>query len=717
MPFACIFVPDFPAEAILRAEPELRSQAMAVLEGNPPLQKIFAVNEKARRAGIELGMTKIQAEPWNDLALRPRSPLQETAAHAALLDCAQSFSPRIEDTAPDTVILDLSGLESLFGALPKIARDLARRTSDLGLEANVAVAANPDTARFAARGFPGVTVIPEGKEAERLGNLPLDVLVPELASPDPSNEAARVFETFDLWGVRNLRALCALPEIALSERLGQFGVRLQHLARGAVSRTLVPIDPPLVFEEAVELEYPLVLLEPLAFLLARMLDHLCARLAARALAAQTLHLQLHLDSGFHFVEDVPADESTTTHIETAALESLSRKQSRGPDQAHVGTAAPGCPGRVLARQPADSDAPQLTNCHPERSESFVKNCHPEQSEAPAERSEGPAFQVFHPERGESVVKNCHPERSEGPAFPPRVALPPIQNPNPKTRHSTFTRTLDLPVPMLDAKVFLKLLQLDLKAHSPGAPILKVHLSATPAQPRTTQGGLFLPPTPEPEKLELTLARIAGMVGEDKVGSLQLVDSHHPTSFRMQRFVPSPPRGSKEKSDDSLSSAPIAALRLFRPPLRATVTLHDGRPSHVVCPKRKEIHGEILWLAGPWRSSGDWWDQDGWARDEWDIAIQWPVPSGQWPERVASRQSVAGRQSPVASEEAISDQPSTISQARLAASRFVSGRGFSGAKVPASKADSAATNEKTTLALYRLVHDLLSGHWFVEGTYD
>ena len=765
MPFACIFVPDFSAEAILRAEPELRSQAMAVLEGKPPLQKIFAVNEKARRAGIELGMTKIQAEPWTDLALRPRSPLQETAAHAVLLDCAQSFSPRIEDTAPDTVILDLSGLESLFGALPKIARDLARRTSDLGLEANVAVAANPDTARFAARGFPGVTVIPEGKEAERLGTLPLDVLFPELALPDPSDEAARVLETFDLWGVRNLRALCALPEIALSERLGQFGTRLQHLARGAVSRTLVPIDPPLVFEEAVELEYPLVLLEPLAFLLARMLDHLCARLAARALAAQTLRLQLHLDSGFHFVEDVPNDEFTTTHAGTGALKSLPRKQSTAPDQAHVGTAAarcpgfvedvpndefttthvgtaaPGCPGRVLARQPADSDAPQLTNCHPERSESFIKNCHPEPSEASAEHSEGPAFQICHPEPSESFVKNCHPERSEGPAFPPRVAPPPTQNPNPKTRHSTFTRTLDLPVPMLDAKVFLKLLQLDLKAHPPGAPILKVHLSATPAQPRTTQGGLFLPPTPEPEKLELTLARIAGMVGEDKVGSLQLVDSHHPTSFRMQRFVPSPPRGSKEKSDDSLPSAPIAALRLFRPPLRAAVTLRDGQPSHVVCPKRKEIHGEILWLAGPWRSSGDWWDQDGWARDEWDIAIQWP-------ERVASHQSAAGRQSPVASEEAISDQPSAIScqpsaisdqsapisdhpsatsylppaisQTQLAASRFVSGRGFSrAAKVSASKAASAAdaAKEKTTLALYRMVHDLLSGYWFVEGTYD
>jgi protein ImuB len=29
----------------------------------------------------------------------------------------------------------------------------------------------------------------------------------------------------------------------------------------------------------------------------------------------------------------------------------------------------------------------------------------------------------------------------------------------------------------------------------------------------------------------------------------------------------------------------------------------------------------VWVAGPWRSSGDWWEQEGWARDEWDIAVQ------------------------------------------------------------------------------------------------
>ncbi len=545
MPFACIFVPDFPVEAVLRAEPELRSQAVAILEGKPPLQKVIGVNEKARLAGIEPGMTKIQIEACTDLVLRPRSSLQETAAHAALLDCAQSFSPRIEDTAPDTVLLDLSGLESLFGSLPKIARDIARRTSDLGLEANVGTAFNPDTARFAARGFSGVTVVPEGKEAERLGNLPLDVLFPELS---PSKQTSHFLETFDMWGVRNLRALCALPEAALTERLGQPGTRLQQLARGAISRTLVPVEPPLIFEEAMELEYPLVLLEPLAFLLARMLDQICARLAARALAAQELRLQLELESGYQLAEEL------TENI--------------------------------------------------------------------------------------SIYGEAQPSTH---ATPTSAQLSGNEN-SPRT--SLFTRTLRLPVPMLDAKVFLKLLQLDLKAHPPGAPIRKVRLSAEPAQPRTLQGGLFLPPTPEPEKLELTLARIAGIVGEDKVGSLQLLDSHRPDAFRMQHFVPTAPKGQKEKMD-STPANPVTALRMFRPPLRVTVKLREGKPIHIACPKRKEVQGEILWIAGPWRSSGDWWEQDGWARDEWDIA----VPT------------------------------------------------------------------KTDLALYRLVHDLMEGEWFVEGMYD
>src|ERR1700690_418084 len=171
--FACIFVSNFPVAAVFRAEPELRARAVAIFEGKPPPEKVYAVNESAGRVGITPGMTKAQAELCSEMTWRPRSLLEESLALAALLDCAQSFSPCVEDAAADTAILDLAGMESLFGTLPEIAGAVLRRAADLGIDASVAVASNPDAAELAARGFSGVTVIPPGKEAESLGSLPV----------------------------------------------------------------------------------------------------------------------------------------------------------------------------------------------------------------------------------------------------------------------------------------------------------------------------------------------------------------------------------------------------------------------------------------------------------------------------------------------------------------------------------------------------------------
>ena len=553
MPFACIFVPNFPVAAVSRAEPELRALALAIYESKPPMEKVFAVSESATRMGITPGMTKTQAELCSELTLRPRSPLQESGAHAALLDCAQSFSPCVEDAAADTVILDLAGMESLFGSQPEIARNLFRRAAELGLDVNVALALNPDAAVFAARGFSGVTVIPSGKESECLGSLPVKVLFAERMEGEKKEEnreeSARRLETLERWGVRDLRALAALPEVALSERLGQEGLRWQKLARGAASRTLVPVEASPIFEEAVELEYPIVLLEPLAFLLNRLLEQICARLASRALNTQELRLTLDLESFSSF-----------------------NPQSKLNNQ--------------QLSSPATIENQQSAIC--------------------------------------------------------------------STRPKQFHRTLCLPLPMLDPKLFLKLLQLDLNAYPPGAPILKIHLEARPARPRSAQGGLFLPPSPEPEKLELTLARIAGLVGESRVGALELLDTHRAEGFRMRRFGLGATQESAAKNNQPRQTSELAeekcafaALRRFRPPLRVTVTMDNRELVRVVCPKKKEVQGSVLWKAGPWRSSGDWWEREAWARDEWDIALQ--------------------------------------------------------------TADGAA--------LYRLVHDRLGGSWFVDGTYD
>jgi len=535
MLFGCIFVPNFPVAAVLRAEPQLRHQPLAILHGKPPLEKILAVNLLAESSGIAPGMTRAQAEICSGLILRPRSTLRETTTHAALLDAAQSFSPLVEDAARDTILLDLTGSESLFGPPQIFAGKIANLLTQFSLEARIALASNPDAALLAARGFPGITVIPPGKEADCLGSLPVEVLFVRTLEDANKNSAHEnsLLDILDRWGVRTLRSLAALPEISLSERLGQQGLSLRRLARGLSHRTLALFEPPLHFEEAIELEHPVVLLEPLSFLLNRMLDQLCERMAARARAAQELRLTLELES-----------------------------------------------------------------------------------------------------------HSPHNQQS-------------INNPQ------YFRRTLRLPLPILDAKLFLKLLQLDLNAHPPGAPIVKIFLAADPAPPRPAQGSLFQLPAPEPEKLELTLSRIRGLVGEQQAGSPRLLDTHRDGTFQMQPFEISESATARktsaqlspDSSPDRIAPFPMTALRRFRPPVGAGVTLEQGQPVRLICPALNSAAGgqpcQVLWKAGPWRSSGDWWEHDAWARDEWDIALQ----------------------------------------------------------------------NETRIALYRLVHDLLDGGWFVEGVYD
>src|ERR1700740_1661335 len=112
MAFACIYIPDFLVQSVVRAEPALRDAPPALISGSPPLWSVVAANPAAFDVGIQLGMTKSQAAQFCNVQVCHRSESAERAAHAALLDAAWSVSPRVEDTAPDSIVLDLEGLAS-----------------------------------------------------------------------------------------------------------------------------------------------------------------------------------------------------------------------------------------------------------------------------------------------------------------------------------------------------------------------------------------------------------------------------------------------------------------------------------------------------------------------------------------------------------------------------------------------------------------------------
>jgi protein ImuB len=380
-----------------------------------------------------------------------------------LAECASGFSPHVEKTAADTVIFDVRGLESLYGPPERLAREIERR---VGVPANIAIAANPEAAMHAARGIRGVTVIPNGREAETLAPLPVNLLggSPEIA------------ELLDMWGIRTFGDFAKLPPLGVAARLGDEGVHLQQLARGEGYRQLRPGEEPLRFEAEMELEHPIDMLEPLSFVIARLLGDVCENLAARSLAANELRLRLTLEN---------APEHTTK--------------------------------------------------------------------------------------------------------------------------------LSLPVPMLDTRTFLKMLQLELNSRPPSAAVLKAHLAAEPVKPRHTQHGLFMPASPEPEKLEVTVARVKHLVGAANVGTPELNDTHRPDSFSMAAFAPAGVPGAT-----AARATAQLCLRRFRPPRYAQVLIVNGRPVRVISPS---VSGRVVMAKGPWRTSGEWWRSDAWNRDEWDIALE------------------------------------------------------------------------------------------------
>ncbi len=185
--------------------------------------------------------------------------------------------------------------------------------------------------------------------------------------------------------------------------------------------------------------------------------------------------------------------------------------------------------------------------------------------------------------------------------------------------------LNLPVPMLDSKVFLKLLQLELNERPPSAGVEKIFVELIPAATRTMQHGLFEPPAPEPERLEITLARIRGLVGEENIGVVELVDTHRADCFVVRDAALVRARSADRAFQKTAQAGqgigrgtdgplPKLVLRRFRPPCSAQVWRTNGQPVRIISSKGD---WRVQACAGPWLTSGDWWS-DAWDCEEWDV---------------------------------------------------------------------------------------------------
>jgi protein ImuB len=488
--YVCLYVKEFPAQALLRLRPELHEKPCVVMEGEPPFEVLCSLNTKARLLGLRQGMTQVEVDTFSGPVVLPRLLQTEKATKAVLLECAGAFSPRIEERSEATAflcVLDITGTKNLFGPPEMLAKNLLRRVRALGISGQVTVSNSFHAAICLAKGLTGsvLQVVPQGREATALSSLPLMVL--DLAEYQA--------ETFASWGIHTLGMLAALPEKELISRMGQDGKRLRQMARGELSHLFQPIDVPFVLEERVELDFPLEDLESLLFGLSVMLEQLILRAKARIVVLASVTITLHLDGG-----------------------------------------------------------------------------------------------------------------------------------------GLHTRSVRPAQPTNDKQLWLKLLHLDLEAHPPRAAILTVDLHAEPGNTSKVQLGLFSPQLPEPGRLDVTLARIAALVGEGNVGQAVLEDTLAPEGFHVEPF--------KVTSDNSVpvSSRPQVCLRQLRPPQQVTMVLEAGCPKSFFFRNQRCV---VERAYGPWLKSGEWWEQTIWGHEQWDLVartqygellffcVQRDLMQGQW----------------------------------------------------------------------------------------
>ncbi|HTW78860.1 MAG TPA: hypothetical protein VME23_04855 [Terracidiphilus sp.] len=184
--------------------------------------------------------------------------------------------------------------------------------------------------------------------------------------------------------------------------------------------------------------------------------------------------------------------------------------------------------------------------------------------------------------------------------------------------TTHTRIVRPALPANNKQLWIKLLHLDLEAHPPPAAVLAVALVAEPGSTSTVQLGLFSPQLPEPSRLDVTLARIRAIVGEQNVGRAVLVDTHAHDAFKMESFtVP---------SGDAVTATPAhlrGAVRHLRPVENITVTLQAQRPARFC------FRGQLYTVDrayGPWLATGDWWQQTLWGHEQWDLIARIEAPT-------------------------------------------------------------------------------------------
>jgi protein ImuB len=248
---------------------------------------VVAVSAEAEAAGLRVGQALADAQailPGVDLV--PEDAAGDAAALERLALWALRFTPLVAVVGADGLVLDISGVEHLFGGEAALREEVLARLARMGLSAVGAVAGTADTALALVRAGWGGLLAP-GREAVTIAPLSLAAL----------NLEPALIGMLQGLGLRSVGSVADQPRPALARRFGAGLVRALDEALGRVSRPVSPIRPPPEMAVAQDFADPVVTREGIEAALADLLDALCRALREAGRGARRMLLRAHRVDG------------------------------------------------------------------------------------------------------------------------------------------------------------------------------------------------------------------------------------------------------------------------------------------------------------------------------------------------------------------------------------------------------------------------------------
>lgn len=244
-----------------------------------PAELLICLNPAAEAAGLRRFQPLSEARALVP-ALLTRPEAELAGLRQALIRWARHYAPWAGPDGDDGLVLDITGAAHLFGGETALAAEVTARLATSGFTARTGLAGTRGAAWAVARYGRGR--VPEGGERDALAALPMAALRLE---PEICAALARL-------GLIRVGDLGRAPRAALARRFGPELTRRWDQALGLLAEPVSPAPQPPPLAVRLTLPEPIGLAADVMAGLDRLLDRLCALLAARGEGARRLRLEL-----------------------------------------------------------------------------------------------------------------------------------------------------------------------------------------------------------------------------------------------------------------------------------------------------------------------------------------------------------------------------------------------------------------------------------------